>query len=212
MMSKYFLNSLLVAGIKVPLGVIIVTLSAFALTRMNFRYSNTFFIILLLGMMLPIHVALVPLTTLLNITHLLDTYQGLIITYLGFGIPFGIFLTRGYFKTIPYEIDDSAKIDGCSDFSRYWRIILPLATPVIATLIIIDFLDTWNEFIQALLFMRSDAHRTIPIGLINYRDRNYSDYTLMNAGVLISAVPVTIIYLAFQKYFISGIAAGAIKG
>jgi len=211
-MSIYLKNSLLVACIKVPLYLLIATLGAFALTKMNFRYEKVALVVILLGMMLPIHVALIPLTIVLSKTRLLDTYQGLILPYLGFTVPFGIFLARGYFKTIPKELDDAARIDGCRDFARYWKIVLPLATPIIATMVIIDFLDTWNELLMALLFIRSNIRRTIPIGLLAYRDRYYADYTLMAAGILISTVPVTTIYLVFQRYFVSGLAAGALKG
>lgn len=211
-MGIYFKNSLLIAGVKVPLYLLIATLGGFALAKMDFRFANLGLIIVITGMLLPIHVALIPLTIILNATRLIDTYQGLILVYLGFSVPFGIFLSRGYFRTIPKELDDAARIDGCSDLARYWRIILPLAVPIIATMIIIDFLDTWNEMLMAMLFIKSNLRRTIPIGLLAFRDRYYSNYTLMAAGILISTFPITIIYIVFQKYFISGLAAGALKG
>jgi raffinose/stachyose/melibiose transport system permease protein len=211
-MSTYFKNSVLVVLIKVPLHVIVCTLAAFALTKMGFKYANTFLIIILVGQMLPIHVALIPLTLILNATKFLDTYQGLILAYLGFTIPFGTFLARSYFKTIPRELDEAALIDGCGNIKRYLKIIMPLATPIIAVMIILDFLGTWNELLMALLFMRTQERRTVPIGLLSYRDRFYADYTLMNAGILISTVPVSIVYIVFQKYFISGIIAGSLKG
>ena len=196
-------------------------LGGFALAKMDFRYAGLALSIVITGMLLPVHVALIPLTIILNSTKLIDTYQGLILVYLAptlrsvksfTSVPFGIFLSRGYFRTIPRELDDAARIDGCSDFSRYWRIVIPLAVPIIATMIILDFLDTWNEMLMALLFIKANTHRTIPIGLLAFRDRYYSNYTLMAAGILISTFPITIIYVIFQKYFISGLAAGALKG
>lgn len=211
-MGIYFKNSFLVAGIKVPLYLLIATLGGFALAKMEFRFARLGLIITITGMLLPVHVALIPLTIILNATKLIDTYQGLILVYLGFSVPFGIFLSRGYFRTIPKELDDAARIDGCSDFMRYWRIVMPLAIPIIATMIILDFLDTWNEMLMAMLFIKSNVRRTIPIGLLAFRDRYYSNYTLMAAGILISTFPITIIYMIFQKYFISGLAAGALKG
>jgi raffinose/stachyose/melibiose transport system permease protein len=211
-MSIYFKNSFLIAGVKVPLYLAIATLGGFALAKMDFKFARLGLIITITGMLLPIHVALIPLTIILNATKLIDTYQGLILVYLGFSVPFGIFLSRGYFRTIPKELDDAARIDGCSDFMRYWRIVLPLAIPIIATMIILDFLDTWNEMLMAMLFIKSNVRRTIPIGLLNFRDRYYSNYTLMAAGILISTFPITIVYMIFQKYFISGLAAGALKG
>jgi raffinose/stachyose/melibiose transport system permease protein len=211
-MGIYFKNSFLIAGFKVPLYLLISTLGGFALAKMDFRFARLGLIITITGMLLPVHVALIPLTIILNATKLIDTYQGLILVYLGFSVPFGMFLSRGYFRTIPKELDDAARIDGCSDFERYWRIVLPLAVPIIATMIILDFLDTWNEMLMAMLFIKSNVRRTIPIGLLAFRDRYYSNYTLMAAGILISTFPITIIYMIFQKYFISGLAAGALKG
>lgn len=211
-MSQYFKNSVLVCLIKIPIGLVLNSMAAFGLAKMRFRFERPFFVFFLLGMMLPIHVALVPLTILLNKTHMLDTLWAVIIPYIGFYIPFSVFLLRGYFRTIPPELDDAARIDGCSDFVRYWRIILPLALPVLATLIILDFLGSWNEFLMALLFLRTDQHRTLPLGLMNYRDRYVSRYNLIASGVLISAGPVTLVYLIFQRYFIKGVTAGSLKG
>lgn len=211
-MSIYFKNSILVALIKVPLYVVVSTMGAFALTKMEFRFAKAGLIVVIFGMLLPVHVALIPLTIILTRTHLIDTYQGLILVYLGFSFPFGIFIASGYFRTIPKELDDAARIDGCTDVARYVRIVLPLAIPIIATMIILDFLSTWNELLMAMLFIKSNVRRTIPIGLLAYRDRYYSNYTLMACGILIATFPVTIIYLLFQKYFISGLAAGALKG
>jgi raffinose/stachyose/melibiose transport system permease protein len=202
----------LVCLIKIPMGLLINSMAAFGLTKMRFRFERPFMIFFLLGMMLPIHVALVPLTILLNQTGLLDTLWAVIIPYVGFYVPFSVFLLRGYFRTLPAALDDAARIDGCSNFTRYWRIILPLSIPVLSTLVIFDFLGSWNEFLMALLFLRSEIHRTVPLGLVNFRDRYTAKYGLMAAGVLISALPVTIVYLVFQKYFISGLTTGSVKG
>jgi raffinose/stachyose/melibiose transport system permease protein len=211
-MGIYFKNSFLIAGIKVPLYILIGTLGGFALTKMEFRFAKAGLVVVITGMLLPVHVALIPLTIILNATKMIDTYQGLILVYLGFSVPFGVFLSRGYFRTIPKELDDAARIDGCGDLARYWRIVMPLAVPIVATMIILDFLDTWNELLMAMLFIKSNVNRTIPIGLLAFRDRYYSNYTLMAAGILISTFPITIIYMIFQKYFVSGLAAGALKG
>ena len=107
---------------------------------------------------------------------------------------------------------DSARIDGCTEFRIYWNIILPLAKPAIAALFIIDFLATWNEFLMALIFIHSDEWKTIPLGLMLFQGQHSSSYPLINAGVLLSILPVLIIYLLLQRYFVSGITAGALKG
>ena len=119
---------------------------------------------------------------------------------------------RGFFRSIPTELIDSARIDGCTEFRIYWNIILPLAKPAIAALFIIDFLATWNEFLMALIFIHSDKWKTIPLGLMLFQGQFASSYPLINAGVLLSILPVLIIYILLQQYFVSGITTGALKG
>ena len=118
----------------------------------------------------------------------------------------------GYLRSIPKEIDESALIDGCGDFRRFAQLITPLAIPIIATTLILNFLADWNDYIFALVILRTEAIRTIPLGLINFSDRFGIDYHLLSMGVLIATIPVTIVYLALQKYFIAGLTAGAVKG
>jgi raffinose/stachyose/melibiose transport system permease protein len=162
-------------------------------------------------MMIPIQATLVPLNIFLNKTHLVSTYPGIFLIYVGFGIPFGILILRGFFRTIPKEIDEAALIDGCGDMGKFIRIILPLSMPAIATLVIFDFMATWNEFLLAQIFITQDSMKTITTGLMSFRGERSTDYTLLNAGVLISIVPTLAVYLAFQKYFVSGL-AGSVKG
>lgn len=210
-MSMYMGNTAFICLIKVPLGILIEALAAFALTRLNFKWSNAMFAFFLIGMMIPIQATLVPLNIFLNKTHLVNTYPGIFLIYVGFGIPFGILILRGFFRTIPKEIDESALIDGCSDLGKFLRIVLPLAMPAIATLVIFDFMATWNEFLLAQIFITKDSMRTITTGLLSFKGEHATDYTLMNAGVLISIIPTLAVYLMFQKYFVSGL-AGSVKG
>lgn len=210
-MSMYMGNTVFICLIKVPLGILIEALAAFALTRLNFKWSNSMFAFFLVGMMIPIQATLVPLNIFLNKTHLVNTYPGIFLIYVGFGIPFGILILRGFFRTIPKEIDESALIDGCSDLGKFLRIVLPLAMPAIATLVIFDFMATWNEFLLAQIFITKDSMRTITTGLLSFKGEHATDYTLMNAGVLISIIPTLAVYLMFQKYFVSGL-AGSVKG
>jgi len=210
-MSLYMKNSFLISVVKVPLGIFIASLAAFALTRLGYRWSNSTFVFFLIGMMVPIQVTLVPLNIMLNRAGLINTHVGLTIVYIGFGIPFAILILRGFFRTIPKELDDAAKIDGCSDWGLYWRIIVPLAMPAVATLVILDFLATWNEFLLAQIFVTSDELRTVPTGLMNFKGQFSTNYGLMNAGVLISVIPILVVYLLFQKYFVQGL-AGSVKG
>ncbi|WP_019636656.1 carbohydrate ABC transporter permease [Paenibacillus fonticola] len=210
-MSVYMKNSLFITLIKVPAGIFIAALGAFALTRLNYKWSNPTFVLILIGMMIPVQVTLVPLSMLLKLTNLIDSHLGIIIVYLGFGIPFAVLVLRGFFRTIPKELDDAARMDGCSDFGLFWRILLPIAMPAVATLVILDFLSTWNEFLLSQIFLTSNELRTIPSGLMIFKGEFGTNYGLMNAGVLISVIPILIIYLMFQKYFVQGL-AGSVKG
>lgn len=210
-MSIYMKNSLLITVIKVPLGILIESLAAFGLTRLNFRFSKSMFVLFLVGFMIPMQATLIPLNIMLIQTHLINTYFALIVIYIAFGLPFGILVLRGFFRQIPFELNEAAQIDGCTTWGLYWRVIMPLSLPAIATLVIFDFLATWNEFLLVQTFITSNSMKTLPSGLLNYTTQFSTNYSLVNAGVLISIVPVLMVYLIFQRYFVSGL-AGSIKG
>lgn len=210
-LGMYLKNTAVIAFVKVPLGILIEALAAYALTRMLFKGSNLMFGIFLVGMMIPMQVTLVPLNIFLNKLNLVNTYPGIMLVYLGFGIPFGILILRGFFRSIPKEIDEAALIDGCSDMGKFVRIILPLSMPAVATLFIFDFMATWNEFLLAQIFITKDSMKTITTGLLAFRGEFSTNYALLNAGVLISVLPILAVYLSFQKYFVSGL-AGSVKG
>ncbi|TDG00760.1 carbohydrate ABC transporter permease [Paenibacillus piri] len=209
--GMYMKNTIIICLVKVPLGILVEALAAFALTRLNFKWENALFVFFLVGMMVPMQATLVPLNMFLNKVHLVSTYPGIILVYIGFGIPFGILILRGFFRTIPKELDEAALIDGCGVMGKFIRIILPLSMPAVATLIIFDFMATWNEFLLAQIFITKDAMKTITTGLLSFKGEHSTDYTLMNAAVLMSVVPILIVYVSFQKYFVNGL-AGSVKG
>ena len=210
-MGKYLRNSVIVSVVKVPLGILVSALASFALSRMRFRWAELVFFFFFLGMLVPVQATLVPNKILLGSLHLYDTLPGLILIYVAFGVPFGVLILRGFMRTIPKELDEAAFIDGCSHFESFRRIIMPLAGPAIATLVILDFLGTWNDFLFATVYIQNDAFRTITTGLLQFRRMYQTDYTLMNAGVLMSVIPMFVVFLLFQRYFVSGL-SGALKG
>jgi raffinose/stachyose/melibiose transport system permease protein len=209
--GMYMQNTIIICLVKVPLGILIEALAAFALTRLDFKWSNPMFTFFLVGMMIPIQATLVPLNIFLNAAHLVSTYPGIILVYVGFGIPFGILILRGFFRTIPKELDEAALIDGCGVMGKFFRIIVPLSMPAVATLVIFDFMSTWNEFLLAQIFITKDTMKTITTGLLSFKGEHSTDYTLLNAAVLISIIPILIVYLSFQKHFVNGL-AGSVKG
>ena len=206
----YMKNDLIVSGLKVPLGIFIEALAAFALTRLKMRHRTGVFVFLLVGMMLPLQTALVPINVIYSKLGLLNTYFGLFYVYIGFGISFGILILRGFFRGIPREMDEAAYIDGCSKWQLFYRIILPVAKPAVATLVITDFLATWNEYLLGSVIINDNTMKTVPVGLMTFVGEHGTDYGYLCAGVLISLIPVLTVYLIFQRYFVEG-KAGAVK-
>ena len=164
----------------------------------------------LIGMMLPMQTALVPINIVFSKLHLLNTYFGLFYIYVGFGISYCILIMRGFMMGIPKELDEAAYIDGCTKWQLYYRIILPVCKPAIATLFITDFLATWNEYLLASVVINDNRMKTVPVGLMTFVGEHGTDYGYLCAGVLVAVVPVMIVYLIFQRYFVEGM-AGAVK-
>ena len=205
-------NSLLIAAIKVPLGLAIAAAAAYALARIRFRGGRAVLMIIAIGSMVPVQIGLGPLFGTMLDLDLLDSLYGLILPYLAFGIPYQIFVLYGFFRTIPDELEESARIDGASTFRIFWQIVLPLAKPALAALFVLDFVATWNEYAMATTLLQSQGNWTIPLAVQGFSTQHGTDYGPMNAFIFMSAIPVLIVYLLFQRYFVSGALAGAVKG
>ena len=203
-------NDLIICLIKVPLGILLEAMTAFAIARLRMRNRTGVFIFFLIGMMLPMQVALIPISIVFGRLGLFNTYLGLGIVYIGFGISFGILVLRGFMSGIPHELDEAAYIDGCNKTQLFTRVILPLSKPAIATLFISDFLATWNEYLLSSIIITKDEMKTIPTGIMSFVGQHGTDYGGLCAGVIISIIPVMVVYFMFQKYFVAGM-AGAIK-
>lgn len=208
--KTYFMNSLILTVLKVPTGIFICSLAAFAITQMRMRGANAIFTIALLGLIVPMQMTLVPLTILYQSIGAIDSLAGLFFLYLGFGLPIGILVLRGFFRSIPRELTEAAFIDGCSWWGVYWRVVMPLAKPALVSLLILDSISTWNEFILAQIFLRTESQRTLPLGVVMFSGEFSTQFNLLAAGQLITIVPVLALYLFFQRYFIHGL-AGAVK-
>ena len=205
-------NSAIIALVKVPLGLLVSSMAAFALARLRVPWGQALLTLLVLGTMVPIQVALAPLFRIVLSLGLLNTYPGVILPYLAFGIPYQIFILYGFLRAIPRELDEAARIDGTNNFQLYWRVILPLARPALAALFILDFVATWNEFAIALVILQSKDAWTVPLGLQGFNTQFSSSYGPLTAAIAMSILPVLAVYLLFQKYFVEGTFAGAVKG
>lgn len=206
----YMKNDLIVSFLKVPLGILVGSLAAFSMTRLKIKHSTGIFVFFLIGMMLPMQTALVPINMIYSKLGLLNTYFGLFYVYIGFGLSYCILIMRGFMKGIPFDIDEAAYIDGCTKWQLFSRIIFPISKPAIATLFITDFLSTWNEYLLASVIINDNAKKTVPVGIMTFVGEHGTDYGYLCAGVLVSVIPVMVVYLVFQRYFVEGM-AGAVK-
>lgn len=208
---RWFANSLTVAGISTVVNVFFASLAGYAFAKLRFPGRNGGFWILLSTMMIPGQVTLIPLYILVvNTYNLANTYAGLIIP--GMVSVGSIFLMKQYMSSLPSSLIDAGRIDACSEFGIFWKIILPISKPGLAVLGIFTFVGHWNNFFWPFLITNTNTMRTLQVGLTSFRFENLQDYGAMMAGAVFSAVPMIIVFLALQKYFLRGITIGAIKG
>ena len=210
--ERTFFNSIVVTVVKVPLGLAISAIAAYALARMRSRWNRLVLLFIVFGTMIPFQVMLAPLFTLVNRLGLIDTYTGLILPYLAFGIPYQIFILHSFFRGVPKELSEAALIDGASHFTTFRRIFLPITLPILAALLILDFVATWNEFAMALVILQDADMWTLPLGLMSFQGQFSNDYGQLNAAIVITVLPAVLVYLIFQRYFVSGLTSGAVKG
>jgi ABC-type glycerol-3-phosphate transport system permease component len=208
----HFANSLIVTALTIILVLTLATLASYAFARFRFPGNNLIFYTFLLSMIIPGQVTLIPLFIFFKSLGLLNTLPGLSFSYLGGALPFAIFLLRAFFRTLPSELHDAGLIDGATELGVFWRIYLPLARPGLATVVIFQFLGTWNEFMYATTFMSNPAAKTIQPALYTAVGRYSTDWTALCAGLSMAVVPVVIVYLLLQQQFQRGLTAGAIKG
>ncbi|MFY1699105.1 MULTISPECIES: carbohydrate ABC transporter permease [unclassified Solwaraspora] len=211
-MGRYFANSLLVVTCSVVLLLLIGSMAGFALSQIRFRGSSVIFLGCLAALFVPFQVIMVPIARTMADLGLVDTYPGLVAAYVAQFLPFTVFLLTSYYRTIPAEIVDAARIDGSSVYGVYRRIMLPLGRPALLSVGILDALFCWNDVLIALLLMPSAENRTLMVGVTALRGQYSDDIPTFASGVLIAAAPVLVIYLFLQRQIADGVAAGATKG
>ncbi|MCI8441395.1 MAG: carbohydrate ABC transporter permease [Provencibacterium sp.] len=212
MSPRVFLNTLYIALFSVIAHLISCTLVAFGFARIKIRGSGFLFILVLSGFMLPYQVSLIPQFILFSRWKMVDTYWPLLLPALG-GAPFLIFLARQFFQSIPKEMDESARIDGCGYFHIYSRIILPMSKPVLGIIAIQTFMNQWNDFMRPLIFLNTASRYTVSITLQNFRaDYGMTPWNLLMAASLMCLLPCILLFFAAQKYFIQGIVVTGVKG
>ncbi len=209
--SAYFQSSVIVVIPVVFFAVILSTMAGFGFAFFRFPFDNVLLLIVLLGQMVPFEAVIIPLWELMAQLGLRDSYWAVILPQIALSFSFGTFWMRANFKNMPREIIDAAVVDGCSTWGVLWRIVFPLARPALASLIVLLFMWTWNEFFLVLVMTSGDM-RTLPVGLALLRGRYTTNIPVMAAGSIMVFLPVLVLYFFFQRSFIRGIIAGAVKG
>jgi N-acetylglucosamine transport system permease protein len=215
--GEYFANSAIVTGVSVLLIVALGAMAAYALARFSHPAGRLVFGLIVAGLTIPAQLSIVPLFFELRSIGLLNSRAGLILVYTANGLPFAIFILAGFFRSLPRSLYEAAVVDGCGEFSAFWRVLLPLARPGLVTVAIFQFIGVWKEYFYAFMLVSGDTSgtaRTIPLGLANlsiaaeYR----TEYGMLFAGIILVTLPILVVYVALQRHIVRGIAAGALKG
>jgi multiple sugar transport system permease protein len=207
---RWFFNSFYIACFVTVFNLFFSSLAGYTLAKKMFPGRQAIFWMIISTMMIPGQVTLVPIFIMMTKMRLLDTHAALILPQVV--SVFSIFLMKQYIQTLPSELEDAARIDGCSEFSVFWRIILPLCRPVLAVLGIFVFVTNWNNFLWPLIMLNTPSKFTIQVGLATLQEQFTTDYGVLMAGAAFAAVPMIAIFLAFQKHFIKGLTIGGVKG
>ena len=211
-MDRYFLNSLLVTVVTILIVLAAAIMATYAMTRLQWKgrkRMNSFF---MLGLTVPIHAAIVPLYTALSRVNMLNTYWALIIPYAAFSLSMGILISIGFMGDIPYDLDEAAMLDGCGVWGTFFRVIVPLMSPAVATVGIYTFLQCWNELMFANVFVNSDKWRTLPVGVQSLSGQYTTDWGPIGAALSLATIPTLIFYIFMSKKIQDSFIAGAVKG
>ncbi|MEO6942417.1 MAG: carbohydrate ABC transporter permease, partial [Terrimesophilobacter sp.] len=206
--GQYLGNSVIVTLVSVIATTLISAWAAFGLTKLTMPFSRSVLFLIVGGLMLAPTVALIPLLRILQSLGIYDTLLGLIVLYTAFRIPFITFLIRSYMIDLPHEVDEAARLDGCSRAQQFWKLALPMSTPIIVSSIILQVLFAWNEYLFAFIFVSSTSTMTLPVGLANLSSRLSTDYPMVFAGMTISALPMIVFFFLGQRFFVRGLAEG----
>ncbi|HEX6308758.1 MAG TPA: carbohydrate ABC transporter permease [Longimicrobiales bacterium] len=209
-LGRYFLNSTLIATSITLISLLINSMAGYAFAKLRFRGRDRTFRLLALGLVIPVQVSMLPLFLLMRELGFINTYWGVIIP--GMASIFGIFLIRQYALSVPDDLIDAARIDGAGEFRIYWSVILPVLRPILATLAIWTFLSTWNDFMWPLIVLSDESMFTLPVALANLSGERVQDTELMMAGAVLTTLPVMLVFIFLQRYYVQGITVGSVKG
>jgi len=208
---RYMLNSFGVTAASIVLILVFGTMAAYAIARYEFKLGGAVLMFFISGMTVPLKLAIIPLFIQLDALHLIDTYAGLVLVYVAMGLPSAVFILTGFLRTLPRELEESARIDGASELLIMLRIMLPLARPAMVIVAIQNAVPIWNDFFFPLILITSDDLKTLPQGLTVFIGEFTTDWGVMFTGLTLAALPITLLYIILSKQFIAGITQGAVK-
>jgi multiple sugar transport system permease protein len=208
----YFMNSLFVAVVTTVVTVFVSALLAYAFARLQFPGKEVLFYVLLLGMMIPPVMLIIPQFLVAKSLDLLDKFSGLILVYVSMNLALQTFLLRGFFESIPIELEEAALIDGASRWTIFWRIVIPLSKAGLAVVTIFTFLFSWDEFPWAHVAMKETTKRTLPIAIALFQSQHLTEWGQVFAASIVALIPVVIVFLVFQRYIVGGISTTGLKG
>ena len=206
------MNSLIVGIGTVAVVLVAGTFAGYALARIRFKLNNVIYVFFQLGLLFPLTVAILPLYLQLRTFGLLDKYLGVIIPQAAFGLSMMIMLLHGFIKQIPNELEEAAAIDGYGRFGFLFKIVVPLSTPILATVSVLTLVTSWNNFFTPLLVFNNQKRYTLPMGVMNFMGEHVADWNMILAFLTLAMIPAIILYVACQKYIVAGLTGGAIKG
>ncbi len=210
--AAYFMNSVVVATTSTVISVLISSMMAYAFARFRFAGRELLFRLVLVGLMVPAMMLIIPQFLLAKQLGLIDSLPGLVVFYVAGSISLNTFLLRGFFESIEGELFEAMQVDGANAWTRYWWLVMPLSTPALATTTIFTFLATWDEFAWALTIINDPDKRTLPLAIKLFQGQNATQWGLVFAASVVAVLPVIVVFLIFQKYFVQGLTSGAVKG
>ncbi len=212
-MSKYFMNSVVVTVVTTAVNLVFVTCAGYSFAKLKFPAKEFFYYMVIFNLLIPTAIILLPMFTMINRMHLVNTLPALVFPYFQGFAPMGLIICRNYFADLPDELMEAGKLDGCGNMSVFLRIMLPLSKPIIATMAILSAMQVWNEYLWALTSITNESRYTLSVGVALFNKKTETvGYTPVFAALSISAMVIVIVYLCMQKNFVKSIAAGAVKG
>lgn len=209
--STYAMNSVIVTSLTVVFILLFASMAAFAFSKLRFKGSKGMLMLFVIGLFMPLQSFFIAQSYIFDRLNLKDSYMGLILPYIGVGLPLAVFLLKSFLDSIPKDLIEASRIDGCNDAILFTRIILPLLGPGLATVAIFSSLNAWNELLLAMLYIQDDSLKTLPVGLLAFSSRYVTNYKLLFSALSLITIPMILAYVFFHKHIVSGLTEGSLK-